>query len=382
MRREVLMPRLSEEVQEAVVVAWFVGPGDVINAGDLMAELQVEKLSSEFHAPFSGRVADLLVKPGGVVAQGAPIAVVEEVEEPVGVAAPIEATAPPGQEVPAPATQPVPVSPSARRLARELGVDLSTVKGSGPGGRIVEADVRAIAHRAGGDGEVSTARPVPRVEPLTPMRRAVAERLSTWLSATAQLTLFAEADVTALADALGEQPSYLAAVVRAMAMAIDGHPSIGARWTDAGLAYSDRHDIGIAVALPDGLLTPVVRDAHRKDVSTLQREVAELAARARAGNLGPGDVEGAVISVTNLGAYRVDGFTALLNPPQSAIIGMGRARLRPAVVNGAIKPRLLMTLSLTFDHRVIDGAPAAAFLTEVVELLEAPRRLIAAAVEA
>jgi pyruvate dehydrogenase E2 component (dihydrolipoamide acetyltransferase) len=382
MRREVLMPHLSEEVREAVVVAWFVEPGDVINAGDLMAEFQVEKLSSEFHAPFSGRVVELRAKPGGVVAQGAPIAVVEEVEGPVGVAAPVEATAPPGQEVLAPATQPVPVSPSARRLARELAVDLTTVKGSGPGGRIVEADVRAAAHRAGGDGEVSKARPEPRVEPLTPMRRAVAERLATWLSTTAQLTLFAEADVTALADALGEQPSYLAAVVRALAMAIDGHAAIGARWTDAGLAYSDRHDIGIAVALQDGLLTPVVRDAHRKDVSILQGEVAELAVRARAGNLAPADVEGAVVSVTNLGAYRVDGFTALLNPPQSAILGMGRARLRPSVVDGAIKPRLLMTLSLTIDHRVVDGAPAAAFLTDVAELLEAPKRLIAAVVEA
>ena len=370
------MPRLSEEVEEAVVVAWFVEPGDVIKAGDLVAELQVEKLSSEFQAPFGGRVAELLIQPGGVVAQGAPIAVVEEVAEPAGVAAPVEAKPPPGQEAPASATEPVPVSPSARRLARELGIDLAAVKGSGPAGRIVEADVQAAAHRAGGNGEV--ARPQPRIEPLTPMRRSIAERLSTWLGSTAQLTLFAEADLTSLASALGGQPSYLSAVVRALALAIDGHPAIGARWTDAGLAYSDRHDIGVAVALPDGLLTPVVRDVHRKDVSVLQREVAELAERARAGNLSPADVEGAVVSVTNLGAYRVDGFTALLNPPQSAIVGMGRARLRPAVVEGAIAPRLLMTLSLTFDHRVIDGAPAAAFLTEVVELLEAPGRLIAA----
>ena len=382
MRRDVLMPRLSEEAEEAVVVAWFVEPGDMIKTGDLMAELQVEKLSSEFHAPFSGRVADLLVKPGGVVAQGAPIAVVEEVEVPVGVAAPVEAKAPPGQVVQTPVTQPVPVSPAARRLARELGVDLASLRGSGPGGRIVEADVQTAAQRAGGDGEVSQAAPQPRIEPLTPMRRAIAGRLLTWLGSTAQLTLFAEVDVTVLADSLGAQPAYLAAVVKALALAIGGHPAIGARWTDAGLAFSDRHDIGIAVALPDGLLTPVVRDVHRKDVSALQRELAELTDRARAGNLAPADVEGAVVSVTNLGAYRVDGFTPLLNPPQTAILGMGRARPRPAVVDGVIAPRLLMTLSLTFDHRVIDGAPAAAFLTEVVELLEVPERLLAASLEA
>lgn len=359
MRRDVLMPRLSEEVEEAVVVAWFVEPGDVIKAGDLMAELQVEKLSSEFHAPFGGRVAQLLVQPGGVIVQGGPIAVVEELDAPAAVAA-----------------TPPPASPAARRLARELGVDINAVHGSGPGGRVVEADVQAAAHRAGGNGEVATARPQPRIEPLTPMRRAIAERLSTWLGETAQLTLFAEADVTAFAEAQGEQPSYLAAALKALAIALDDHPAAAARWTAAGLAHSDRHDIGVAIAVPGGLVTPVVRDVERKDLAQLSGEIAQLAERARAGSLAPPDVEGAVLSVTNLGAHRVDGFTPLLNPPQAMILGMGRARWRPAVVDGSIQPRLLMTLSLTFDHRVIDGAPAAAFLTEVVELLEAPARLM------
>lgn len=386
MRRQVLMPHLSDEIEEGVVVVWFVEPGARIKAGDLMAELQVQKLSSEFRSPFDGRVAELLIPPGGVVAQGAPIAVIDEAEGPAAVR-PVEQAGPPSAQArPTAAATPAAASPSARRLARELGVDLAAVVGSGPGGRIVEADVQAAAHGGGGDGAMPASPSAIRTELLTPMRRTIADRLSSWLHSTAQLTLFAEADVTALANGLkdrepdtGPAASYLEAVVRASALAIDRHPAIAARWTDGGLAHSNRHDIGIAVALPDGLITPVVRDADRKDVGLLGQEIARLAERARAGTLTPGEVEGAVLSVTNLGAYRIDGFTPLLNPPQTSIIGLGRARLRPAVVDGTVAPRLLMTLSLTFDHRVIDGAPAAAFLSDVVELLEEPVGLLAAA---
>lgn len=382
MRREVLMPRLAEEAEEGVVVTWFVEPGAAVSEGELLAELQVAKVSSEMHSPFSGRVVQLLVEPGGVARQGVPIAVIEEGDAaatsgrpapPAGMAVEAKPPAAPG---------PAPASPSARRLARELGVDLAGVSGSGPAGRIVEADVQAAAARkAGGDnGAVAASRP--RIEPLTPMRRAIAERLTTWLGSTAQLTLTAEVDVTVLADELeqlgsgsGRRPSYLEAVVRALGLALRDHPAVGARWTESGLAYSDRCDIGVAVALADGLIAPVVRDADGKDLTTLGGEIAELAERARAGSLKPTEVEGGALSVTNLGAYRIDAFTPLLHPPQSAILGMGRARPRPAVIGGAIVPRMLMVLSLTFDHRVVDGAPAAAFLTEVVGLLEEPASL-------
>ncbi len=376
------MPRLAEEVEEGVVVTWFVEPGAPVSEGDLLAELQVQKVNSELHSPFSGRVALLLVEPGGVARQGAPIAEIEDGEQPAAPGGPAPIAAPLSEEShggPAPA----PASPSARRLARELGVDLTSVTGSGPGGRIVEADVQAATARPASTEAGSTAASQPRIEPLTPMRRAIAERLSAWLGSTAQLTLTAEADVTALAAELerssaGSQrrASYLEAVVRGLALALHHHPALGARWTDAGLAYAGRRDIGVAVALPDGLITPVVRDADRKDLFALGREIAELAERARAGGLTPAEVEGGTLSVTNLGAYRIDGFTPLLNPPQTAIVGLGRARLRPAVVDGAIVPRLLIVLSLTFDHRVVDGAPAADFLTEVVGLLEDPATLL------
>lgn len=372
MRRPVLMPRLAEEVDQGVVVTWFVEPGALIRQGELLAELQVEKVSSELRAPCDGRVVELLVVPGGVVTQGDPIAIIEEatsgaVAPDAGDGAPASASAP----LPAAGGGGVAASPSARRLARELGVDLAGVSGSGPDGRIVEADVRTAA-----------AGPA-RATPISPMRRAIAERLQTWLGSTAQVTLTAEADVTDLAAELGRrarddppQGTLAAAAVRAVALALRDHPRVGARWTEAGLREPDRRDIGVAVALADGLVTPVVRDADRKDLPTLGREIAAAAERARAGLLTPAEVEGGVLSVTNLGAYRIDGFTPLLNPPQSAILGLGRARWRPAVRDGAVVPRQLMVLSLTFDHRVVDGAPAASFLTDVVERLENPADLV------
>jgi pyruvate/2-oxoglutarate dehydrogenase complex dihydrolipoamide acyltransferase (E2) component len=352
--REVLMPRLSDEEEEGVLVTWFVQPGATVREGDLLAEVQVLKVSAEVVAPASGTV-ELRAQPGDVVPQGAVIAVIREPEE-------------------APAA--VPASPAARRLARELGVDLSAVRGTGPGGRIVEEDVRRAA------GGAAPGAPAP-VEPISPMRRAIAERLHGHLAATAQVTLTAEADVTALAQELerlsaasGRRASYTEAAVRAVALALREHPRLGGRWTEEGIVLPDRLDVGVAVALDEGLVVPVIRAVDTKDLQTLGQEIAELAERARKGALTPADLEGGVFSVTNLGAYGVDAFTPLLNPPQSAILGLGRARPRPAAVEGRVEVRTLMVLSLTFDHRVVDGAPAAAFLRTVVSLLEMPDRLV------
>lgn len=378
MRREVLMPHLAEEVEEGVVVTWFVEPGASVREGDLLAELQVQKVSSELRSPFNGRVENLLVDPGGVVAQGAPIAVIDvEVQAPAVVqpAAPQPAAgARPARE---PAAARAVASPASRRLAGELGIDLDTLAGTGPGGRIVEADVRAAAARP--SGRPGTPEPAVRVEPLSPMRRAIAERLRSWLNATAQVTLVAEADVTDLEDELRRmspasrrQASFVEAVVRAAALALRDHRRMGARWSDEGLVYPPRIDIGVAVSLMDGLVTPVVRAADSKDLATLGQEIAGLVERARDGSLEPSDTERAALTVTNLGAYRIDAFTPLLAPPQAAIVGLGRARRRPAVIGEAVVARTLMTLSLTFDHRVVDGAPAAEFLTQVVQLLEQP----------
>lgn len=366
MTHEVLMPQLSEDVEEGVVVTWFVEPGAVVAEGDLIAEVQVEKIASEVRAPAAGTIVELRVQPNEVIKRGEAIALIGES------VAPTAATVAPPQALTAEGAateQRVAASPAARRIARELGVDLTAIAGSGPDGRITENDVRAAAAPAA----------VVRVEPLSMTRRTIAERMQRSLATTAQLTETAEVDVTELAAELerlselwGRRASYTEAVVKACATCLRSHPRVGALWAEDGLAYQDAIDIGVAVALDDGLIVPVVRAADGKDLEALNREIADLAERARAGTLSTADVEGGVFSITNLGAYPIDAFTPVLNPPETAVLGMGRARPRPAVVDGRIEARTLMVLSLTFDHRVIDGAPAAAFLADVVSLLEEP----------
>ena len=405
MRREILMPRLSDAVEEGVLVTWFVEPGATVTEGDLIAEIQVEKVSAEVRAPAAGRVAELLVEPGAVVPQEAVLAVLETgaadvaaAEAPstgtpstagapssAGVAyPPAAATAGPTGPVPASAPRtalsPAPASPAARRLARELGVDLALVTGSGPGGRIVEADVRSAAAPSGGSAAGATAPPAL----LSLTRRRIADRLRTGHLATAQVTLTAEADLTELAARLatwstawGRRTTYTEAIVRACALALRAHPRLSAWLTPDGLVTPDRIDIGVAVAVEDALLVPVVRDADRRPLAEIGAAIETLAERARRGQLEAREMEGACFSVTNLGAYRVDTFTPLLDPPQTAILGVGRARPRPAVVGGVLAVRTVAVLSLTFDHQVVDGAPAAAFLDAVLDLLEDPDRLSA-----
>ena len=392
MRHDVLMPAVSDEVEEGVLVTWFVEPGATVAEGDLVAEVQVQKVSIDVNAPVAGRVAELLAVQGDAIRQGTPIAVIETAgtaaEVPGGEVSGMPAAAAPVGAAATPTGAPLPSSPAARRVAGELGVDLAAVRGSGPGGRIVEEDVRAAAAGAPpapAPAAAPGAMPVPgggRLAPISPVRRAIADRLQGWLSSTAQLTLTAEADVTDLEGLLaersaawGRRASYTEAAVRALALALRDHPGAGARWTDRGLALPEGMHIGVAVALEEGLIVPVVRHADTKDLERLNAEVADLAERARDGRLAPAETEGGVASVTNLGAYGIDAFTPLLNPPQTAILGLGRARPRPAIVDGAVAVRTLVVLSLTFDHRVIDGAPAAAVLAEVVDLLEHADRL-------
>jgi len=381
---EVLMPVLSDEVDEGIVVTWFVTPGAEVRAGQLIAEVQVEKVSAEVDAPVDGRMAELLVPAGGAVRQREPIALIAEPAE-VAAAAPAEAAPAAAVAAPPPAggaarsedAPPPPASPAARRVARELGVDLRAVTGSGPGGRIVEDDVRRAAAATDGAPAGAEGNGDGRVETLTPMRRAIGRRLVAAAAETAQLTLTAEADVTDLAGLVKATPgaSYTEAIVHACALALGDHPRLGARLSDGRRVLPSSIDVGVAVAVDDGLVVPVVREADRKDVAAIGREIRELAARARAGRLTEADSAGGVFTVTNLGAHRIDAFTPLLDPGQTAILGVGRARPRPAAVDGEIALRTLVVLSLTFDHRVVDGEPAAAFLDDVIALLEDPDRL-------
>lgn len=388
MEVEIRMPQVSDETEEGIVVTWFVRPGDRVAEGDLVAEVQVEKVSTDVTAPADGWLASVSVEQGGVVAQGAVIGVLTD-QDPATAARESPTVTAGGAEPAGERPARVIASPSARRLAAERDVDLTTLTGTGPRGRIVEADVLAAAGAAAATATPPAATPThPHdigavgIEPLSPERRTIARRLQGWLAETAQLTLTAEVDVTDLearlrdwSGAWEQRASYTTAVVAAVARALRTHRAIAARWTDDGLVMPEQLDVGVAVEVGDGLIVPVVRRADTLDLRSLNRRIADLAERARAGRLQPEETAGGVFSVTNLGAHRVDAFTPLLNPPQTGILGVGRARVRPAVVDGEVVPRILLVLSVTFDHRVIDGAPAAAFLTAVADRLEAPDRL-------
>ena len=270
-----------------------------------------------------------------------------------------------------------PSSPAARRLAGELGVDIDTVEGTGPGGRITRADVERAAEAA---------ESTPAAEPMRGMRRTIAERMYASLRDTAQLTMEMEVDMedavklrtqlVAEWESDGVRPSYTDIIILAAAKALTKHPRMHATLADDAILRHDAVHMGMAVALEEGLVVPVIRDAHSKDLKTIAVESRELAERARSGRLGLDDMSGGTFTVTSLGMYGVDTFTPILNTPESGILGVGRIYDGVAWHGDTPVQRKFLRLSLTWDHRVLDGAPAAEFLVEVRGYLEAPFRLL------
>ncbi len=357
------MPKWGMSITEGELVKWLVEEGAGVSAGDAIAEIETEKITGVVEAPTAGILRRKVAQVGETIPVGGLLGVIadssvsdEEIEAFVG------------------------ESQASSALEGE-GAEADVSAG-------VEGEPAPVAAGAPAVAAAPVAASVPsggRVERLTTMRQTIANRLRAGLATTAQLTLTAEADVTALAEELARlteawhrRASYTEAAGRACALALRDHPRVGARWTETGLVHFEQIDIGVAVALEDGLIVPVVRRADCKSLEELNLEITDLAERARGGRLEPAETEGACFSVTNLGGYRIDAFTPLLNPPQTAILGLGQARLRPAVVDGAVVARARVVLSLTFDHQVVDGAPAAAFLSDVVALLESPVQLVSA----
>jgi pyruvate dehydrogenase E2 component (dihydrolipoamide acetyltransferase) len=278
----------------------------------------------------------------------------------------------------APAGPEIAATPLARRMAEEEGLDLSQIEGTGPGGRVTEADVlRAL------EGEGTAPAASGRI-PVTGMREAIAEAMVESLRSTAQLTLTARADVTELAALRDElrgrwdaRITYNALFVKAVALALREHPLLNSRLVEDEIVLLEEVNVGVAVALEDGLIVPVIRAADQKSVMDIHHEVRALAERARAGTLSVDEVEGGTFTVTNLGAFGVRSFTPILNQPQVGILGVGGVSREPAVVGDQVVPRHLVALSLTIDHRVVDGAPGAAFLQTLVTLLEHPALMFA-----
>lgn len=379
-----LLPDLGEGVTEAEVDRWLVKEGDEIAEDDPLVEVITDKATAEIPSPFAGVVARIHVPEGNTAAVGAVLVTIGDDARPTE-AAPART----------PSSGPVKATPPVRRLARELGVDLALVEGTGPGGRITRGDVeRSGAEEAGGPGPASGDRgpyaaEIPsevsteRREPLRGVRRTIAQRMSDAHRIVPAVTHVEECDVTELdaarrlaneRDPSAPKLTYLPFIAKAVVAGLRSYPVLNSSLDeDAGeIVYHSRFDLGIAVDTDAGLTVPVVRGVDRKSLRELAGEIDELAGGARAGTLAREQLRGATFTITSPGPYGGLMATPLVFHPQAAILGVHRATPRPVARAGHVVIRTIMNLSITFDHRILDGLTAAKFAAEVSRLLEHP----------
>jgi len=384
---------------EGRVVKWLKREGDRVAKGEPLFEVETEKATVEVEAPASGILGKILAGDGTVLPVGGLVAVLSEPGEAVPtVAVPAAMPTPPA---PSPVIQPVlergtpavegeeaKVSPAARRLARELGVDLLKVTGSGPDGRIVREDVLRVAEsqKAAPKTELAPpqASPTPRgnVIPLTGMRKVIADRMSYSARTAPRVTIFMEVDMSEVVrvrerllpeieKAAKVRLTYTEMLVKAVAKALESHPIVNSIIAGEEIRLMDEINIGVAVAVEEGLVVPVVHEANKKSLAEIAVGVERVVEKARKREkLLPEEVQGSTFTITNTGLFGVDFSTPIINPPESAILGFGRIVEKPVVVGGQIVVRPMGHLSLSFDHRVMDGTPAAQFLADVKRILE------------
>ncbi len=442
MATNILMPALSPTMTEGTLTRWLKKEGEAIKAGDVIAEIETDKATMEVEAVDEGVLGKILVEDGTEnVAVNAPIAVLvdegEQVpsEAPAAPApkppaaksdAPEPAAAKPSEAKPEPqAARPPPVangqapagerifaSPLARRMAKQAGIDLSSLKGSGPNGRIVRADIQAAqdggapatakapaAAPAAGEPAAAplgkaTAPAIGAPHKLVPhstMRKVIAKRLSESTATIPHFYVSMDIEIDALIALMGqlngksppkEAPgAYLITindmVIKAAAATLRKVPAVNASWTDDGMAFYDDVDISVAVSIPDGLITPIIRQADVKGLATISREMKDLAGRARAGKLKPEEFQGGGFSISNMGMFGVSSFTAIINPPQSAILAVAAGRKRPIVnKDGELGVATVMTCTLSVDHRVADGALGANWMRAFKQVVEDPLSLL------
>jgi pyruvate dehydrogenase E2 component (dihydrolipoamide acetyltransferase) len=429
MPTEIRMPRLVDTMTQGTVVAWRAQEGQRVTAGDVIAEIEVDKTTVDLKAPDGGTLTKIAVPAGSEeVEVGAVLAILEPggglapamVEELVSPAytpanrrhchaelpdqrGPIPVQGP-RDPVPALRRVDVDASPLARSTALQAGLDVSSLRGSGPAGRIVQADVLAALGLHLAPERRQPASPVaPSSQPLTQpsrsyeeiphsrVRRGIARRLSESKRTIPHFYLEVSCRVD---DLLRMRPEFEAAsadgiklslndfAVRAAALALRKVPGANASWTDSAIRRYRSVDLAIAVATDAGLIAPILRDADRKDLVALAAELRDLTRKARDGRLRPEELEGGTFTVSNLGMHGVDTLYAIVNPPQAAILGLGAAELRPIVVDGSIVVATMMNCTLSADHRVLDGAAGAQFLSAFKSLIEQPSTLIGLSVAA
>jgi 2-oxoisovalerate dehydrogenase E2 component (dihydrolipoyl transacylase) len=347
------LPDLGEGLEDGQIVSWLVAEGDEVALNQPLVEVETAKATVEIPSPFAGVIAKLHAAAGEAVSVGAPL-VSFRVVEPER----------PAESAPAP----VAATPAVRRLAKDLGVDLATVRGSGPDGRVTADDVKTGS--SGPGIEALGGADVDRFD-VTPIRRTIARRMEQ-AAAIPQVTTFRTVDATALEEVRGEVGvSPLPVFVAALCRTIATHPLLNATWTEDAILAPQGVHVGVAVDTERGLLVPVVRDAGSRNVGDLGAEIGRLAEAARAGTLSPDASAGATISVSNTGSYGSEAGTPLLNPPNAVTVALGAIRPRALVTEGgAVEARPAFTISLTFDHRILDGAAAGRALTDLVDRLQ------------
>jgi pyruvate dehydrogenase E2 component (dihydrolipoamide acetyltransferase) len=397
---ELTMPKFGLTMHEGTIQRLFKTPGEAVRQGEPLYEVETEKVLYVVEAPSSGTLAAWVHGEGATVECGGLVAVIAESgDDPAAIGARYQASAADSNSASAQArphaanggaiSSPPPAppegrraaSPIARKLATELGVDLATVQGSGPGGRITREDIERAAKSAKASAPspiapaaIINGAPAAAAVPMRGMRKTIAARMHQSLRDTAQLTISTEADVTAATEARERLKrefdfTYTDMIIHAAARALTRHPRMNSRLDGEVIALMPSSNIGMAVALDEGLIVPVIHQAERKSLREIASSTSDLGERARAGKLRIEDVSGGTFTVTNLGTWGVDAFTPILNIGETGILGVGRIVEKPAIYRGEVARRAMLTLSLTFDHRVIDGAPAAAFLQTVVDVL-------------
>ncbi|WP_369546925.1 dihydrolipoamide acetyltransferase family protein [Bacillus velezensis] len=393
---KVVMPKLGMAMKKGEVSVWNKKVGDPVEKGESIASINTEKIEMEIEAPESGTLLHIKVKEGEGVPPGTPICYIgengEEVREKEA-PAPENAGKPQSEpeHIPAPkAVQKrkhrVKISPVARKMAEKAGLKVETLNGTGPGGRIVKADViKAMKTEAEPQSSVQTAQP--EEKPASAMRKVIADRMHKSLQNSAQLTLTMKADITELvkwqqqlADSAKKRSGVKLTVThfvsRAAVLALKQHPELNSSYQEERIITYPYVHLGMAVSLENGLVVPVIRDAEKLSFLELADHISTSARRAREGNASGDDLHGSTFSITNLGGYGIEHFTPILNPPEAGILGVGASYETPAFKGDELVKSTMLPLSLTFDHRVCDGAPAADFLKTVKALLEEPAGLI------
>jgi pyruvate dehydrogenase E2 component (dihydrolipoamide acetyltransferase) len=430
---EIKMPRLSDTMEEGAIATWHKHPGDRVEIGDVLVEIETDKATMDYEAYEAGTLSEILVSEGATVTIGTPIAVLDNGKDsaPVAaapVAAPIApapvAAAPAAAQVtavaPAPAVHapvnrvPEPLhsggdgvfaSPLVRKLARDHDLDLSRVRGTGPGGRIIRADLngllveaptptpsRAAARPVISTGPIVDEKRASQEMPVSKARRVIARRLSESVQtiphfyvtavADAQVLMEMRVDLNQQAEAKGlAKISVNDLIIRASALALREHPEVNASYLgddSSVMLVHNRINVGVAVASKHGLVVPVIVDADVKTVNELGIEAKALAAQANGKGLSIDQMSGGTFSISNLGMYGVEEFTAIINPPEGAILAVGATTREPVVVGDQILARYRLRFTLSADHRIIDGALAAQFLRTLTSLIEHPWRIVAA----